>query len=106
MKWQTVTLFQQKPPRKEDNEDGDKKGDDALAAAGFDEDEAALEHGPPELRYTMKEFNEMYEARQAKEIKVFTGALLRLDKHSSKNAYMNKFIVHLFRNVETTYITS
>lgn len=68
MKWQTVTLYQQKPPRSEENENGegeDKKDvkmeDDALAAAGMSgcwdrpEDE---EKEPPEKRLTIEEFTE------------------------------------------------
>ena len=78
---------------------------DALAAAGIGMHDEEEEHeGPPELRHTMAEFTVMYETRQAQEIQVFSGALLRLDKHSDKNSFMNSFIVHLLRNVETTFI--
>ena len=113
MKWQTVTLFQQKPPRPDEelNEDGEPKKKevkmeiDALAAAGigFDRPEEEEEE-PPEKRQTMDEFLEQYETAQTNEIQVFSGALLRLDKYSSKNAYMDNFIVHLLKNVETTFI--
>ena len=114
MKWQTVTLYQQKPPRPDDDLDEEglprKKKDvkmevDALAAAGFDGDRPE-EHEEviPEKRHTMSEFNVMFMMRQEEEIQVFSGALMRLDKYSSKNPYMNNFIVHLLRTVETSFI--
>ena len=54
---------------------------------------------------SLQEYEDQFETRMANEIQVFSGALLRLDKHADKNEFMKNFILHLFKNVETSFIT-
>ena len=117
MKWQTVTQFQQKPPTAEEEatENAEAGGEEAKRDLKMEVDaEDAAEQPQPnqadqapaaKRRLTLEEYQEQFDTRMANEIQVFTGALLRLDKHADKNEFMNNFLLHLLKNVETSFIT-
>ena len=56
-------------------------------------------------RLTLQEYEEQFNARMANEIQAFSAALMRLDKNADKNQFMKSFILHAFRQVETSFIT-
>ena len=58
-----------------------------------------------EPRLTQEEFETQFKTRIANEIQVFTGAMLRLDKNAEKNQFMKSYIIHVFRSIETSFIT-
>lgn len=57
-------------------------------------------------RLTMDEFQSQYATRISTEFEVFRFAIAKVETILDKNAHMHRFIFRLFREVETSFVTT
>ena len=117
-----MTRFQQKPPSEQAEADGNEH--DGAAAPGSDAEESklnnmqmdtGLEEGGntgqnnryrSQRRLTLEEFQNQYAQRLQNEFQVFGYATAKIETLLDKNAHMERFIFRVFREVETSYVTT
>jgi len=57
-------------------------------------------------RLTLEEYEGQFAQRMASEIEVFRFAAAKLETVLEKNIHMETFVLRVFRDVETTYVTT
>jgi len=57
-------------------------------------------------RLTMDEYQSQYATRVAAEFEVFRFAIAKLETLLDKNAHMERFVFRVFREVETSFVTT
>ena len=57
-------------------------------------------------RLTLEEYEEQFRQRVAAEMQVFNFAIAKVETLIAKNVHMESFMLRLFRDVETSYVTT
>ena len=108
-----MTLYQQKPPVIEEEVQDQKPDGEEGQNMKMETEEANHENHAnrgeigfsARKRLSMQEYEDQFNRRVAQEIQTFETAMQRLDKSAGKTDLMLRYILHVFRSVETSFIT-